>query len=271
MEQRVKQQSVEVEKADQFQQKVMQEKVRLEVQTASLSAKLQEANKRITMLQKEKEQQSEQHEENVMKLQAKHETDISHLHREHALSAAKATDVIEDLEKTVAHLKQQLQESDYRRHQQVRDQEMKFQQEKDELQANCEKKVLAVHSEAEREKIEAKRKIAKLEDALRAPLMCLRIRYHSVWMSSQTQMRGACMHYHTHTHTHMQCMHTLGLFLYYRPEASICKLTFRSVRQLFPCAAPPTLLHTIPKRSIYMGGRKNMCISHQVLHCVLMC
>ncbi|XP_047212814.1 centrosomal protein of 112 kDa-like isoform X4 [Girardinichthys multiradiatus] len=167
MEQRVKQQSVEVEKADQFQQKVMQEKVRLEVQTASLSAKLQEANKRITMLQKEKEQQSEQHEENVMKLQAKHETDISHLYQEHALSAAKATDVIEDLEKTVAHLKQQLQESDYRRHQQVRDQEMKFQQEKDELQANCEKKVLAVHSEAEREKIEAKRKIAKLEDALR--------------------------------------------------------------------------------------------------------
>ncbi|MED6283408.1 hypothetical protein CHARACLAT_008401 [Characodon lateralis] len=166
MELRVKQQSVEVEKADQFQQKVMQEKVRLEVQTASLSAKLQEANKRITMLQKEKEQQIEQHEENVMKLQAKHETDISHLHREHALSAAKATDVIEDLEKTVAHIKQQLQESDYRRHQQVRDQEMKFQQEKDELQANCEKKVLAVHSEAEREKIEAKRKIAKLEDAL---------------------------------------------------------------------------------------------------------
>ncbi|MEQ2165680.1 hypothetical protein GOODEAATRI_019618 [Goodea atripinnis] len=89
MEQRVKQQSAEVENADQFQQKVMQEKVRLEVQTASLSAKLQEANKRITMLQKEKEQQSEQHEENVMKLQAKHETDISHLHREHALSAAK--------------------------------------------------------------------------------------------------------------------------------------------------------------------------------------
>lgn len=41
------------------------------------------------MLQKEKEQQSEQHEENVMRLQAKHETDISHLHQEHALSAAK--------------------------------------------------------------------------------------------------------------------------------------------------------------------------------------
>lgn len=44
---------------------------------------------RIMMLQQEKEQQSEQHEENVMKLQAKHETDISHLHQEHALTASK--------------------------------------------------------------------------------------------------------------------------------------------------------------------------------------
>ncbi|XP_038163724.1 centrosomal protein of 112 kDa isoform X1 [Cyprinodon tularosa] len=167
MELRVKQQSVEMEKGNELRQTVTQEKARLELHVASLSAELQEANKRIVMLQKEKEQQSEQHEENVMRLQAKHETDISHLHQEHALSAAKASEIIEDLEKNVAQFKQQLQESEYRRHQQVRDQEMKFQQEKDELQASCDKKVLAVHSEAEREKMEAKRKIAKLEDELR--------------------------------------------------------------------------------------------------------
>lgn len=41
------------------------------------------------ILQKEKEQQNEQHEQTVQKLQAKHETDMSHLHQEHALSAAK--------------------------------------------------------------------------------------------------------------------------------------------------------------------------------------
>lgn len=40
-------------------------------------------------LQKEKEQQSEQHKQTMQKLQAKYETDMSHLHQEHALSAAK--------------------------------------------------------------------------------------------------------------------------------------------------------------------------------------
>lgn len=43
----------------------------------------------MLLLQKEKEQQSEQHEQTLLKLQAKHEADISHLHQEHALSAAK--------------------------------------------------------------------------------------------------------------------------------------------------------------------------------------
>ncbi len=44
---------------------------------------------RNMILQKEKEQQSEQHEQTVQKLQATHETDMSHLHQQHALSAAK--------------------------------------------------------------------------------------------------------------------------------------------------------------------------------------
>ncbi|XP_034449672.1 centrosomal protein of 112 kDa isoform X2 [Hippoglossus hippoglossus] len=167
LELRVKQQSVEVEKGNTLRQKVSQEKAQLEIHIASISAELQEANRRTMILQKEKVQQSKQQEQSDQKLQAKHETDMSHLFQEHALSTAKASEVIEDLEKTVALLKQHLQDSEHRRHQQARDQEIKFQQEKDELQIHCEKKVLAVHSEAEKEKSEAKRKIAKLEDALR--------------------------------------------------------------------------------------------------------
>ncbi|XP_059203109.1 centrosomal protein of 112 kDa [Centropristis striata] len=167
LELRVKQQSVEVEKGSVLRQRLTQEKTQLEIHIASISAELQEANRRNLTLQKEKEQQKEQHEENVQKLQANHETDMSHLHQEHVLSAAKASEVMEDLEKSVALLKQQLLDSEHRRHQQVRDQEMKFQQEKDEVQINCEKKVLAIHSEAEKDRTEAKRKIAKLEDALR--------------------------------------------------------------------------------------------------------
>uniref|UniRef100_A0A8C6PLQ9 Centrosomal protein 112 n=1 Tax=Nothobranchius furzeri TaxID=105023 RepID=A0A8C6PLQ9_NOTFU len=167
LEKRVSQQSVEVERGNALRQKVSQEKAQLEIHMASLSAELQEANRRVLMLQKEKEQQSEQHEQTLQKLQVKHEADISHLHQEHALSAAKASEVIEDLEKTVAQLKQQLQDIEYRRHHHIKDQEMKFRQEKDELQINYEKKVSEVHREAEEETTEAKRKIAKLEDALR--------------------------------------------------------------------------------------------------------
>uniref|UniRef100_A0A8C4F4S9 Centrosomal protein 112 n=1 Tax=Dicentrarchus labrax TaxID=13489 RepID=A0A8C4F4S9_DICLA len=147
LELRVKQQSMEVEKGSALRQKVTQEKAQLEIHIASISAELQEANKRNTILQKVKESLCEQQEHTVQKLQAKHETDMSHLHQEHALSAAKASEVMEDFEKTVAQLKQQLLDSEHRRHQQVR--------------------VLAIQSEAEKERTEAKRKIAKLEDALR--------------------------------------------------------------------------------------------------------
>ncbi|XP_039680999.1 centrosomal protein of 112 kDa isoform X2 [Perca fluviatilis] len=167
LELRVKRQSLEVEKGNALRQKVTQEKAQLEIHIASIGAELQEANRRNMILQKEMEQQKEQHEQTVQRLQAKHETDMSHLHQEHALSAAKSSEVMEDLEKTVALLKQQLLDSEHRRHQHVKDQEMKFHQEKDEVQINCEKKVLAIQSEAEKDRTEAKRKIAKLEDALR--------------------------------------------------------------------------------------------------------
>ncbi|XP_031727952.1 centrosomal protein of 112 kDa isoform X2 [Anarrhichthys ocellatus] len=167
LELRVKQQSVAVEKGNALRQRTTQEKAQLEIHIVSISVELQEANRRHLILQKEKEQQSEQHEQTVQKLQAKHETDMSHLHKEHALSAAKSSEVMEDFEKSIALLKQQLQDSQHRRRQQVRDQEMKFHQEKDEVRINCEKKVLAIQNEAEKERTEAKRKIAKLEDALR--------------------------------------------------------------------------------------------------------
>ncbi|XP_071766552.2 centrosomal protein of 112 kDa [Centroberyx gerrardi] len=167
LELRVKQQSVEVEKGNTLRQKVTQEKAQLEIHIASISAELQEANRRSMSLLREKEQQSVQHEQTLQKLHAKHEADMSHFQQEHALSAAKASEVIEDLEQTVAQLKQQFQDGEHRRQKQLREQEILFQQEKDQLQINCEKKVLAIHNEAEKERTEAKKKIAKLEDVLR--------------------------------------------------------------------------------------------------------
>uniref|UniRef100_A0A673C8B2 Centrosomal protein 112 n=1 Tax=Sphaeramia orbicularis TaxID=375764 RepID=A0A673C8B2_9TELE len=120
LEFRVKQQSVEVEKGNTLRQKVTQEKAHLEIHIASISAELQEANRRNTMLQKEKEEQSEHYEQTLQKLHAKHETDLSHFQQEHTLSTAKASELIEELEKTVAQLRQQIQDSEHQRQKQVR-------------------------------------------------------------------------------------------------------------------------------------------------------
>ncbi|KAM9471969.1 centrosomal protein of 112 kDa isoform 2-T4 [Salvelinus alpinus] len=167
LELRVKQLSVEVENGNALRQKVTQEKGQLEIHIATISSELQEANRRSVSLLREKEQQSEQHEDTLQKLQTKHETDISHFQQEHTLSAVKASDVIEDLEQTVAQLRQQLQDSEHRRLKQLRDTENKLQQEKADLQHHCEKKVRALHNEAEREREEAKKKISKLEESLK--------------------------------------------------------------------------------------------------------
>uniref|UniRef100_A0A8C6THI0 Centrosomal protein 112 n=1 Tax=Neogobius melanostomus TaxID=47308 RepID=A0A8C6THI0_9GOBI len=113
LEKRVKQQSLEVEKGNSLRQRVTQEKAQLEIHIAAISAELQEANR---SLQKEKEDQKDFYEQNMGKLRAKYETDISHLQQEHTLSAAK---------------------------------------------------VLSIHSEAEKERADSKKKIGQLQDTLR--------------------------------------------------------------------------------------------------------
>ncbi|XP_045069656.1 centrosomal protein of 112 kDa isoform X2 [Coregonus clupeaformis] len=167
LELRVKQLSVEVENGNMLRQKVTQEKGQMEIHIATISSELQEANRRRVSLLREKEQQSEQHEDTLQKLQTKHETDISHFQQEHTLSAAKASNVIEDLEQTVAQLRQQLQDSEHRRLKQLRDTDKKLQQEKADLQHDGEKKVRALHNQAEKEREEANKKISKLEESLK--------------------------------------------------------------------------------------------------------
>lgn len=104
----------------------------------------------------------------------------------------------------------------------------------------------------------------------RASLMCLWIRYHSVWMSSQTQMRGSCMHLHTHSHTHTfnVCTHT-GSF-----DSTDQRHPYGSLHSGLFASCFHVLLH--PHYSIQFLNtqlrweRKNICISYEVLHCVLM-
>uniref|UniRef100_A0A673HH03 Centrosomal protein of 112 kDa-like n=1 Tax=Sinocyclocheilus rhinocerous TaxID=307959 RepID=A0A673HH03_9TELE len=167
LETRVKQLSVEVENGNLLRQKVTQEKAELEIHIASISAELQEANHRSVSLQREMEQMRDQHEDALQKLQARHNADMSHFQQEHALSAAKASEVIEDLEQTVIHLKQQIQEAENRRQKQLRDQENKMQQEITDLQNITDKKLQTLQAELEKERANSKRKMSKMEDSLR--------------------------------------------------------------------------------------------------------
>ncbi|XP_058264595.1 centrosomal protein of 112 kDa isoform X4 [Hemibagrus wyckioides] len=167
LEARVKQLSVEVENGNLLRQKVTQEKAELEIHIAAISAELQEANCRNMTLQREKDLQSEEHEDAVQKLQAKHDADLNHFQQEHALSAAKATEVIEDLEQMVARLKQQLRDSEHQRQKQLRELENKLQHEIMDLQHTSDKKVQSLQAELEKERTEARKKSMKLEEALR--------------------------------------------------------------------------------------------------------
>uniref|UniRef100_A0A8C5AN72 Centrosomal protein 112 n=1 Tax=Gadus morhua TaxID=8049 RepID=A0A8C5AN72_GADMO len=116
----VKQQSAEVEKGKALRQKVTQEKGQLEIQVATLGAELQEASRRSMAQLKEKEEQSEQYEQASERLRATHQADMSHYQQEHALSAAKASEVMEEMERVASQLRQQLQEAEHRRQKQLR-------------------------------------------------------------------------------------------------------------------------------------------------------
>uniref|UniRef100_A0A9J7ZRS7 Centrosomal protein 112 n=1 Tax=Cyprinus carpio carpio TaxID=630221 RepID=A0A9J7ZRS7_CYPCA len=167
LETRVKQLSVEVENGNLLRQKVTQEKAELEIHIASVSAELQEANHRSISLRREMEQMRDQHEDALQKLQARHNTDMSHFQQEYAFSAAKASEVIEDLEQTVIHLKQQIQEAENRRQKQLRHQENEMQQERTDLQNINDKKLQTLQAELEKERADSKRKLSKMEDSLR--------------------------------------------------------------------------------------------------------
>ncbi|XP_061080171.1 centrosomal protein of 112 kDa isoform X1 [Conger conger] len=162
LEGRVKQLSLEVENGNVLRQKVTQEKAELEIQIASISSELQESNRRAITLLMENEELVNSHEKTVQKMQAKQEADMSFLQQEQALSAAKASDVIVDLEQCVAQLRQQLQDCENKRTKQLREQESKS----SDLLHATEKKVRSLQKEVEKEKVDAKKKMSKMEEAL---------------------------------------------------------------------------------------------------------
>uniref|UniRef100_A0A2K6P755 Centrosomal protein 112 n=1 Tax=Rhinopithecus roxellana TaxID=61622 RepID=A0A2K6P755_RHIRO len=167
LEARVQQLTGEAENSNLQRQKLIQEKAELERCYQITCSELQEVKARRNTLHKEKDHLVNDYEQNMKLLQTKYDADINLLKQEHALSASKASSMIEDLEQNVCQLKQQLQESELQRKQQLRDQENKFQMEKSHLKHTYEKKAHDLQSELDKGKEDTQKKIHKFEEALK--------------------------------------------------------------------------------------------------------
>ncbi|XP_053148933.1 centrosomal protein of 112 kDa isoform X2 [Hemicordylus capensis] len=167
LEARVHQLTLEAETSNLQRQKLSQEKTSLEQSYQAMCTEFEEVKARCNSLQKEKGRIVHDCEQNIQELQSKYDTDLNLMNQEHALSAAKASDVIEELEQCVSQLKQQLLESEHQRQQQLRDQEQAFLQEKLHSERSHDKKIHGLQNDFDKERADSHRRIRKLEDILK--------------------------------------------------------------------------------------------------------
>ncbi|KAM6245166.1 centrosomal protein of 112 kDa isoform 2-T3 [Porphyrio hochstetteri] len=167
LEARVQQLTVEAENSNLQCQKLSQDKTDAEQRYQAQCSELQELKARLSSLQKDKDCLIQDYEENVLQLQSKYGVDINFIKQEHALSAAKAADEIEELQHSVSLLKQQLQDSEDQRQQQLRDQEHKLQQEKLHLKHVYENQIHGIWNDLDKERVDAQKKISILEETLK--------------------------------------------------------------------------------------------------------
>ncbi|XP_075297276.1 centrosomal protein of 112 kDa isoform X1 [Opisthocomus hoazin] len=167
LEARVQQLTVEAENSKLQRQKLSQEKADVEQRYQVVCSELQDVKARHSSLQKDKDRIVQEYEENTQQLQSKYDVDINFIKQEHALSAAKASDVIEELQSSVSLLKQQLRDSEQQRQQQLRDQECKLQQDKLHLERVYEKQIHGIRNDLDKERGDTQKKIRKLEETLK--------------------------------------------------------------------------------------------------------
>ncbi|NWU48779.1 CE112 protein, partial [Dromas ardeola] len=167
LEARVQQLTVEAENSNLQRQKLSQEKTDAEQRYQAVCAELQEVKARHSLLQKDKDHIIQEYEENIQQLQSKFDVDVNFIKQEHALSAAKASDAIEELQHSVSLLKQQLQDLEHQRQQELRDQEYKLQQDKLHLERVYEKQIHGIRNDLDKEREDALKKIRKMEETLK--------------------------------------------------------------------------------------------------------
>ncbi|XP_074464120.1 centrosomal protein of 112 kDa isoform X4 [Larus michahellis] len=167
LEARVQQLTVEAENSNLQRQKLSQEKTDAEQRYQAVCTELQEVKARHGLLQKDKDRIIQEYEENIQQLQSKFDVDVNFIKQEHALSAAKAADAIEELQHSVSLLKQQLEDLEHQRQQELRDQEYKLQQDKLHLERVYEKQIHGIRNDLDKEREDALKKIRKMEETLK--------------------------------------------------------------------------------------------------------
>ncbi|XP_054077280.1 centrosomal protein of 112 kDa isoform X5 [Rissa tridactyla] len=167
LEARVQQLTVEAENSNLQRQKLSQEKTDAEQRYQAVCTELQEVKARHGLLQKDKDRIIQEYEENIQQLQSKFDVDVNFIKQEHALSAAKAADAIEELQHSVSLLKQQLEDLERQRQQELRDQEYKLQQDKLHLERVYEKQIHGIRNDLDKEREDALKKIRKMEETLK--------------------------------------------------------------------------------------------------------
>ncbi|XP_014165679.1 centrosomal protein of 112 kDa isoform X1 [Geospiza fortis] len=161
---RVQQLTVEAENSNLQRQKLSQEKTETELRYQEVCSQLQELTERYKLLQKDKDQIMQEYKENLQQLQSKFDVDRDFLKQE---QAQQTCDVIAELRRETALLKQQLQDAEHQRKQQLREQEYKAQQDKLRMQRVYEKQINGIRSDLDKEKGNAQKKICHLEQALK--------------------------------------------------------------------------------------------------------
>ncbi|XP_063816911.1 centrosomal protein of 112 kDa [Pseudophryne corroboree] len=167
LEGRVQQLTVEAESSNLQRQKLSQEKTEVEASYHAACNDLQQLNSRLSSLQKDRDRLTLDYEKHVQQLQSKYECDVSFITQQNALSAAKASALIEELEDTLSRVKQQGQEREHRFQQDMRAKENKFQKEKLNLERCWERKVHDLQKQAEDQRHVAQKKISKVNELLK--------------------------------------------------------------------------------------------------------
>ncbi|XP_073526617.1 centrosomal protein of 112 kDa-like isoform X1 [Phyllobates terribilis] len=166
LEARVQQLTVEAESSSLQRQKLSQEKAELEASWQEARAELQQQSARLSAAQKERDRQSRDHKQQLQQLHGKHQAEVDYITQQSALSAAKASALIEELEQSLSRSKQQGQERDQQLQQDLREQESKSQREKLQTESQWERKVHDLQTKLEEERENGGRRLSKMSALL---------------------------------------------------------------------------------------------------------